>query len=224
VEIRLAPGWHTYWRVPGEGGVPPRFDWSGSRNLAGIAYEWPRPRVFESFGLAMVGYRDLLVLPVVLTPDRPGDDIDASLDLTFGVCEEICVPAEARLSAHLPATGPASGRLDIMTALADRPLTAAEAGVAAVGCRLAPAHGGLELTTEVTFAEPPGAVPFAVLESTSPGLWIGPAEATVKGRTVLARAAAEGAGGGAVLDRSALRLTLLDGSRAVDIRGCRGGD
>ena len=51
VEIRLAPGWHTYWRVPGDAGIPPSFDWSGSSNLASVAYEWPRPEIFDSFGM-----------------------------------------------------------------------------------------------------------------------------------------------------------------------------
>ena len=51
VEIRLAPGWHTYWRVPGEAGIPPRFDWSGSQNLAAVAYEWPRPEIIVSYGI-----------------------------------------------------------------------------------------------------------------------------------------------------------------------------
>jgi DsbC/DsbD-like thiol-disulfide interchange protein len=222
VEIRLAPGWHTYWRAPGMAGVPPRFDWSGSRNLAGVSYEWPRPQLFESFGTATIGYEGALVLPVVLTPHRPGGDIEAALDLSFGVCDEICVPAEARLSARLAAEGPAQGRLDILTALADRPLTGAEAGVSAVACRLVPAGGGMELTAEITFADAPEREQVAVLESGHPGLWIGAAETRVDGRTVVARAPAEGAAGGAVLDRSALRLTVLDEGRAVDIRGCHG--
>src|SRR5882724_3543347 len=43
IEIALEPGFKTYWRMPGDSGVPPLFDWSGSRNLASIAPAWPVP-------------------------------------------------------------------------------------------------------------------------------------------------------------------------------------
>lgn len=223
VEITLEPGWHTYWRTPGEAGVPPQFDWSGSTNLASVGYEWPRPRVFESFGMATIGYRGSLVLPVVLKPERPGEDIDAVLDFSFGVCDDICVPARAMLTARLTGASAEAGVDRITAALADRPQTAGEAGVVAVACGLAPsaAGGGVEVTAEITFAAPPSAGQAAVLETAQPRLWIGAAHTRTEGRKVFARAPVQGAGdGGAILDRSALRLTVLDGGRAVDIRGC----
>src|SRR6056297_2127380 len=49
-------GWKTYWRAPGDAGIPPRFDWSGSGNLARVALHWPAPKVFDSYGLRTVGY------------------------------------------------------------------------------------------------------------------------------------------------------------------------
>ncbi|MCB1371478.1 MAG: hypothetical protein KDJ83_11355 [Rhodobacteraceae bacterium] len=221
LEVRLAPGWHTYWRVPGEAGIPPRLDWSRSRNLASVRYEWPRPRVFDFAGLRTIGYADTLVLPVILTPERPGEPIDIDLDLLLGVCADICVPAEARLGANLAPDAPASGRPEIEAARADRPRSAAEAGVTSVTCRLVPGAAGMDLDTTVSFAAPPGADQVAVLEPGGPGLRIGPAESRTEGRAVHAKARIKGRGGaGPVLDRGALRLTLLDGSRAVDIRGC----
>jgi len=221
LEIRLAPGWHTYWRIPGEAGIPPQLDWSRSRNLASVRYEWPRPEVFDYAGLRTIGYAGTLVLPVILTPARPGEPIEVDLDLLLGVCAEICVPAEARLDARLAAEGPPRGRPEIDAALADRPRSAAEAGVTGVTCRLVPGPEGIDLDTTVRFAAPPGRDQVAVLEPGGPGLRIGPAESRTEGRDVHARARIEGRGGaGPVLDRGALRLTLLDGRRAVDIRGC----
>jgi DsbC/DsbD-like thiol-disulfide interchange protein len=221
VEIRLAPGWHTYWRVPGEAGIPPDFDWSGSRNLAGVAYEWPRPQVFDSFGLTTFGYEDRLVLPVRLTPHDPSAPLDLALALDFGVCADICVPAEAEVTAMLLPDAPASGRAAIEAALSERAQSAAEAGVARVSCGLAPDGGGARVTAEITYAEPPGPGQRAVIEPGQADLWVGASESETRGRTVVASAPlAGGAAAGPLVERQSLRLTVLDDRRAVDIRGC----
>lgn len=207
--------------MPGEVGIPPEFDWSGSRNLASVAYQWPRPVVFENAGLPAIGYSGHLVLPILLTPEAADQPLDLALDLFFGVCAEICVPVEARLTGRLaPGAGPEAADR-IAAALADRPRSAEEAGVLAVTCALAPGEAGYELTTEVVFGRPPAPGQVAVIESSRPDVWIGPPTSQTVGRTVTSRARIEPAAGApAVLDRSGLRVTLLDAGGAVDIRGC----
>ncbi len=223
IELRLAPGWHTYWRAPGANGLPPQFDWSGSRNLASVAYEWPRPRVIDLYGGPTLGYPGILVLPVVLTPVRPEAPVDVRLDLFFGVCDDICIPTEARLSATLAPGAPAEGRADIERALADRALDPAAAGVTRARCGLEPGADGPRIAAEVTFDAPPSATPVAVIEAeTRPDLWIGAAATRLEGRTLTASAPLGGSGALA-LDRGALRLTLVDDARAIDIQGCPGG-
>lgn len=220
IAIDLAPGWHTYWRAPGEAGIPPRFDWSGSRNLRSVAYEWPRPERFSLYGVRTLGYAGALVLPVRMVPEDPDAPIEAELALSYGVCRDICIPAEASLAAQLPAQGPAQNRAPIEAALAERARSADEAGVTAVSCGLAPGDGGMELTAEVTFRSPPGPDQLAVIETSDPGLWIAPSESRTEGRTVTARASIEGSPQGAVVARDRIRLTVLDGRRVVDIPGC----
>ncbi|MBP7242763.1 protein-disulfide reductase DsbD domain-containing protein [Amaricoccus sp.] len=227
VELRLAPGWHTYWRVPGASGMPPQFDWSGSRNLAAVAYEWPRPIVFESFGETMIGYENRLVLPVVLTPERPDAPVEARVDVQFGLCNDICAPASARLAVRLDPTAPV-GRTaktaEIERALADRPVAAAAAGVTRARCRLGTDAAGATLTAEVDFDAPPPAGVTAVIEADErPDLWIGVPETRVEGRRVRATAPVEAAGSGLTLDRRSLRVTLIDSRQAIDIRGCPSG-
>jgi DsbC/DsbD-like thiol-disulfide interchange protein len=220
VEIRLAPGWHTYWRVPGDAGIPPALDWSRSRNLARVSHEWPRPVVFDSYGMQMIGYADRLVLPVVLTPERADAPIEVELDLFFGVCEDICVPADAQVTAHLAPGRPAEGRAAIEAARAERPRTPAEAGVTAVSCGLDAGRQGPEIVASVTFAHPPAPEKLMVIEPGQRGLRVGAAATEVHGRTVSARAPLRGGG---AIDRSMLRLTLIGPDRAVEIRGCQPG-
>lgn len=222
LQIKLAPGWHTYWRVPGDAGIPPSFDWSGSKNLASLSYEWPRPVVFDSFGGRTIGYSGTLVLPVRLVPKDPDAPLDLAVALFFGVCADICVPTEAEARAMLPPDAPAEGRPEIEAALAERAESPAEAGVTRVTCTLTPAADGYEIAAEISFAADPGPGQVAVLEAGQPDLWIGPATSRTEGRSVIARAPVEAAGGaGPMLERSDLRLTVLDPRRAVDIRGCR---
>jgi DsbC/DsbD-like thiol-disulfide interchange protein len=120
VEIRMARGWHTYWRYPGDAGVPPRFEWSGSRNITGVEVRWPAPkRIRVEGGLQSIGYYDSVVLPLRIRPLTPGQPISLRLKLDFGVCEKICIPAEAtveltvppQLKAGLPALDAAEARV-----------------------------------------------------------------------------------------------------------------
>lgn len=216
--VALAPGWHTYWRNPGEVGVAPRFDWAGSTNLAGLAISWPKPRLFDAFGSRSIGYDGTVVLPITLTPADPARPVDLALDVSLGVCSEVCVPDQVSLRGRF---GPKPADADpapIRAALADRPMTPKEAGVADVTCDLSQGADGLEMETVVTFDRPPGPGQMAVIESAQPGLWIGMPEVTGAGRVLTARAPVETHGG--AIDRGGLRVTLVDAERTVDIRGC----
>ena len=221
IVVRLAPGWHTYWRVPGEAGIPPRFDWSASTNLESVAYEWPRPKVFEIYGVRSFGYDGEMVLPVRLAPADPDAPMAVELAMEFGVCEEICMPVEAEVTARLGGGAVPEDRARIEAALASRAIAPEQAGVAEVTCALRPSGDGVELAAEVTFAKAPVPVPIAVFEADQPDLWVGETRTALDGRTLVARAAVEAAGGGGpMLERAALRLTLIEPARAVDIRGC----
>ena len=225
IEITLAPGSHTYWRVPGEAGIPPSFDWSSSENLQAVRYEWPRPEIIDSYGMRSFGYVGSLVLPVLLTPKDPAAPLELALALSFGVCDDICMQEARRVATRLAPEGAAdagAGRARIAAALAERARSASEAGVARVTCAVAPGTDGYELTATVTFDDPPAARQVAVVESSQPGLWIGAVESDTEGRTLVARAPIAGtAGAGTMVGRQDLRLTVLDDTRAIDIRGCQ---
>ncbi len=104
VEIRLKAGWKTYWRYPGDAGVPPRFDWSGSENLAAVDIKWPAPERFvDESGAKSIGYRGDIVFPLIVRPADPAQPVRLKLKLDFAVCEKFCVPADAELLLEIPA-------------------------------------------------------------------------------------------------------------------------
>jgi suppressor for copper-sensitivity B len=102
VEIKLEPGWKTYWRSPGEGGLPPRFDWSGSSNLESVSIAWPAPKRFAIGGMESVGYSEHVILPVEAALARAGEPLAVRLSLQYAVCREICMLVEAKPALDLP--------------------------------------------------------------------------------------------------------------------------
>ncbi len=219
LRITLEPGWKTYWRAPGDAGIPPRFNWSGSRNLASASVDWPVPDIFDQNGLRSVGYDGVVVLPLTLRPTDPGAGIDLRADVEIGVCEDICIPMTLRVAADLP-PGPGRDHPEIRAAIADRPMTRAEAGVAAVSCEIQPIRDGMRVVTTVTMPKL-GRDEVAVIELTGMPVWVSEPEVTRRGDTLRAVAdVVPPEGAPFALPRDALRLTVIAGGRAADIKGC----
>jgi DsbC/DsbD-like thiol-disulfide interchange protein len=107
IEIRLQPGWHTYWRYPGDAGVPPRFDFSGSHNVGGVTVLWPAPQRIPEQGLHAIGYTKDVILPLLVEPQDSKLPMTLHLQVDYAVCEKLCVPAQG--TAQLALTrGPSS--------------------------------------------------------------------------------------------------------------------
>src|SRR5215475_8690076 len=96
VALQLQPGWKTYWRTPGDSGVPPRFDFAKSDNVEAVTVLWPAPTKFDDGAAGYsVGYHDQVVLPlriVAKTVDKP---VTLRADINYAVCEKLCIPVEA---------------------------------------------------------------------------------------------------------------------------------
>lgn len=133
VEIRLTPGWKTYWRYPGDAGVPPRFDWSGSSNVADVEMLWPAPVRFDEGGSLSIGYKKDVTLPFKVTAKEAGKPVELRLALDFAVCEKICQPASANVTLDVPAGGAGAPSPTLAAALAAVPQPAP------LGARTAPA-------------------------------------------------------------------------------------
>jgi DsbC/DsbD-like thiol-disulfide interchange protein len=214
VAIELDSGFKTYWRSPGESGLPPSFDWSGSENLAKLEVLWPAPSRFEDAGGVSYGYERAVTFPIEIRPADPARPVALKLKLDYGVCKDICIPASAALALVLDKTGERPAILDqaLSRVPAAQPLGAGgDLSILAVR----PDRGGKAAST-VAVRSPAGATLFVE----APESWYlaaGPMETSSEQPGATGRFAVE------ILERPReasgpleLRLTLVAGARAVE--------
>lgn len=218
VELQLAPGWKTYWRSPGDAGIPPTFDWSESRNVKSVRLHWPAPQVFEANGMQTIGYHESLVLPVEVTPEDPTRPVKLSVEMSLGVCDEICLPATVVLTSDLSAPG--SPDPSIAAALDARAETAREAGVTGVSCQVDPIADGLRITARLRLPDP-GRPEVVAFETEDREIWVAEAITQREGGDLVSMTELVPPNGAPfALDRSGITMTILAPGGAVEVKGC----
>ncbi|MBF9231794.1 protein-disulfide reductase DsbD domain-containing protein [Microvirga alba] len=157
IEIALDSGFKTYWRTPGESGLPPRFDWSGSENVAEVAIQWPTPIRYEDAGGVAYAYSHDVILPVFVKASEPGKPIKLALTVEYGVCKDICIPASAELTATLAGEGQDRAAIEQALAKVPRPQPLGASGeLSVVSVEPLP---GTQLRFNVTVRTPAGSQP-----------------------------------------------------------------
>ena len=130
IEIKLKPGWHTYWRYPGDSGVPPHFSFPDSDNVAAVKVLYPAPHAMTDETGTTIGYTDDVVFPVLVTPRQKDKPVTLHLHVDYAVCEKMCVPVEAKTQLTLPG---GSSATDAVIAAAEarvpKQVSAAQAGL-----------------------------------------------------------------------------------------------
>lgn len=218
LELRLAPGWKTYWRSPGDAGIPPQFDWSASSNVAKIALHWPTPSVFETNGMQTLGYYDKLVLPIEVTAIDPQKPVTLALEMELGICKDICLPAFFSVTEALqPQEASAKA---IRQALKSGPKTAKSAGLSKVTCQIEPISDGLRLVTRMDLPSQ-GAHEIVAIEPADPRIWVSDTITRRQGGVLETMAEMVAPSGQPfALQRSSLTFTVIAQGKSVEIMGC----
>jgi thiol:disulfide interchange protein DsbD len=101
----IKPGWHTYWRNPGDSGEPTQIRWTLPPGWSAGEIIWPAPERQPIGPLVNYGYEDevWLTTPIAVPASaRPGETVTVRADAVWLVCEEICIPEQAALSIAVP--------------------------------------------------------------------------------------------------------------------------
>lgn len=220
LRVTLAPGWKTYWRVGGETGIPPRFDWSGSENLNAVKYHWPRPDILKVDDVKIIGYKNELILPIEFTPTEAGATVNISATAELGICKDICIPVNTTLTASLGTT-PGNDDFLIELALADGAVTGSEIGYANPACTLSPVEDGFQINAEFNLPATAAPTDFVVFESPDPNVWVAPATQRLEGNMLYAETLLLSYGDDSFdVNTRDLRVTLISHNQAIDIQGC----
>ena len=220
IELKLASGWKTYWRYPGDSGMPPRFDFSRSENVKDVAVKWPAPQRFTDEGDVTIGYKGEVTFPVTVVPKDAAKPAVLRLDLDYAICEKLCVPAKATAELALAGDAVAHGPI----------LTAAEARVpapAAVGDRSTFAiasirreAGPKEPRIVVDVTVPDGASHVDLFAEGPTSDWALPVPEPMPGAppgVKRFRFALDGVPPGASVNGAALKLTAVADDRAIEV-------
>lgn len=221
LEVELEPGWKTYWRSPGDAGIPPQLMWEGSGNVGEIDFQYPAPVRFDYYGLDTFGYEDRVIYPIEITPAAVGEAVDLQAQVNLLICDDVCIPHTMNVDFTIPG-GPAgpsdhANLLDQFSNLV--PGDGTLAGLSLVSTSIS---GPVETPTlEVAFvADEPFVAPDLLIEGPDTVLFHRPeAEFNSDGTEVRFLVSAEDSFGDPVpvdLTSEPLMVTLVDGARAME--------
>ncbi|MEM7490147.1 MAG: protein-disulfide reductase DsbD domain-containing protein, partial [Pseudomonadota bacterium] len=208
LRLQLDEGWKTYWRAPGEVGLPPQIDWSGSENVADVTLAYPAPTRFEAFEIQNFGYGEEVVFPLTVT--LADGAAPARLDLTADilVCADVCIPETLALTLDLPLGGGIdAAQAGVLADWVARVPGGAETGIALDAVHLDETTLTVRAVSDTPFVAPDifsEMGPYAAFDA--PDLRL-----SEDGRTLWAALPVLSPGEGA------LDLTIVDGSRAATL-------
>jgi DsbC/DsbD-like thiol-disulfide interchange protein len=219
IEVRLGDGWKTYWRYPGDSGVPPVFDFSKSDNIKSISILWPAPHRFTYEGGASIGYKGDVMFPVRVVPEDPGRPVTLRLTLEYGVCEKYCAPMHGEAELALPsASSSNAARLAAAEALTPRPAGIGDTGPLGItAVRREPGSSRPRIVVEAI--APPGA-PLDLFAEGPTSDWALPLPEPLPGAPAGRRWFAfdlDGMPPGVDGTGAPLRFTLVSGENAVEV-------
>jgi DsbC/DsbD-like thiol-disulfide interchange protein len=183
IEIELKGDAHTYWRQPGDAGIPPSMTLTGSRNVKTAQLRFPAPERIDESGLQVLGYRGSVLLPLDIEPQDPAAPVRLALTFNYAACAKICIPAEARGEVELaPKALPGPHATRLAEAVAKIPQRVANGGIVALS--IAAQAGSAPPAWQVRIAKPDG--PWRDLFAEGPPNWYFETKASAGGFEIIA--------------------------------------
>ena len=207
IEFELQDGWKTYWRTPGDSGVPPRIDFTKSENVESVTPLFPAPSKFpDGAGGVSYGYKKHLVLPLRIVPKSADKPVTLRASIDYAICERLCLPVDASLElGFVDAVSAMDGTLATALAAVPKPT---ELGAGAFGISGVKRDGNRVV---VDVAKPQSAPVELFVEGPTPSWSLPEPKPADHAPAGLARFAfdLEGMPSGAKAEGAALKFTLV---------------
>ena len=215
VYITMQKGWKTYWRVPGDGGVPPSFDWSGSKNVATAKVMMPLPHRFTDENGEGIGYKTEVVFPVDVKPQDPSRPAMLDLKIFYAVCNDICVPVQAQVKVGIEAgTVSAADKFRLRVARATVPVEPDADRLAVTSLRQVEMGGKFALEVSLKGIRSPAEADIFV-EAAGNAYFRKPEMVSQSGDIGTWRIAVDSYGDAVSLAGKSIRLTIADGDTGL---------
>jgi thiol:disulfide interchange protein DsbD len=103
VDMKMDPGWHTYWKNPGDAGTATKIDWKLPPGVTAGDIEWPLPRKLPPAEVTTYGYEDevMLVVPLTLASNLSPGTVNLSAKVSWLECKDSCIPADQEVTAKI---------------------------------------------------------------------------------------------------------------------------
>lgn len=101
LEVKLNPGWKTYWREPGASGIPPQITLDPDEGVVLEKIGFPVPKTFDDGVVHYVGYDTSVAFPLTLKRTHGEGDVNIRASVFLGICEDICIPVQGELDLTL---------------------------------------------------------------------------------------------------------------------------
>ena len=218
LELRLGTGWKTYWRYPGDSGVPPRFDFAKSTNVKSVTVRWPAPHRFTDDGGASIGYKGGVLLPLEIVPANPAQPVTLRVAVEYAICEKLCIPAAGSAALGLGAASSFDAALAAAQARVPKPAALGDSAPLAIrSVKREPGSPNPHVVVEV--AAPDGA-PLDLFAEGPTDEWALPLPEPVAGSAPGRRRYSfelDGLPPGATAAGATLRFTLVSGDKAIEV-------
>ena len=215
LQIEPLPGWITYWREPGEGGIPPQLSLAPEANVAIERIGYPVPKTILAGSVREIGYDGPVTLPIDLRIADPAKPAKLDLSAFVGLCKDICIPFQASFSLPLPAQSLFLPEEQAVIAAADAALPGGPAAdFALTGHRLS--ADGKALSLEFTLPEPAGDAPQVYLTGPSGYVFFNQKQPRRDGRNFQTEIAMGRLPAGYDLHGKRWTVLVVDGARAME--------
>ncbi len=221
IQFKLSPGWKTYWKSPGPLGVKPLIDWSKSSNIQDIEFFWPTPKIFHQYDTKVIGYENIVTIPIKITKKIRAKTTFLNVYLEFGVCSDICLIKTAYVHSLISDTLPHKKTSLITKAFEKLPSKITDQAFSKSKCSIEKKNGDLTVIYSLVLQKKPNSKPAMVLEYTFSDQHFENQTSEVEGKNLIIRASLnniykeEG-----IIERDRLIAILILENKGFEIVGC----
>src|ERR1035438_6145022 len=103
VDLKMEPGWHTYWKNPGDAGSPTKIEWTLPPGISAGEILWPLPEKLPPAEVTTYGYEDevMLLVPLKIETNLPAGVLNLAAKVSWLECKDVCIPANQNVEAKL---------------------------------------------------------------------------------------------------------------------------